>query len=319
MTVWRDLRAVQVDGPTVVTIGNFDGVHLGHRTVLNQARRAAWDLGGRSDGRAPVVTVTFDPHPMAVLAPDQAPPQLTTLERRLELLAGAGADHVLVLGFDRSVAAWSPGEFVRRVLLGALHAGAVVVGANFRYGARAAGTVDTLRTDGSALGFGVQPVELGVGAGQAPWSSTAARNAVTRGDMGAAAGVLGRDHAVDGVVVEGDHRGRALGYPTANVPAPSTVVVPADGVYAGTLRRLDRPDAPELPAAISVGTNPTFAGVARRIEAYVLDRDDLELYGVPVRIAFTAHLRGQERFDNVDALVAQMATDVEQTRRAVPL
>jgi riboflavin kinase/FMN adenylyltransferase len=312
VTVWRELDAVPPDlGRTVVTIGNFDGVHRGHRIVLDRARQAA---DQRGDG-TPVVVVTFNPHPMAVLAPDRAPAALTAIDQRARLLADAGGDHVLVLSFDRAMSSWSPEEFVQRVLVDALHAAVVVVGTNFRFGHRASGNVDTLRRLGPVLDFTVADLSL-VG-GDPPWSSTVVRRALERGDVEQAAAVLGRPHTVEGVVVEGDHRGRELGYPTANVPTSGMVAVPADGVYAGTLRRMDDPAAPLWPAAVSVGTNPTFDGVERRVESYVLDRDDLELYGVPVRVAFVAHLRGQVRFDGVDALVRQMADDVERSREAL--
>jgi len=312
VTVWRQLEQVPPDlGPTVVTIGNFDGVHRGHRLVLDRARTAA----GRVGPDVPVVVVTFEPHPMAVLAPDRAPVALTTMAQRTRLLAATGDEHVLVLPFDRTMAAWSPEEFVRRVLVDRLHAAVVVVGANFRFGHRASGDVDTLRRLGERLGFTVDGLDL-VG-GDPPWSSTVVRQALDRGDVETATAVLGRPHSVEGVVVEGDHRGRALGYPTANVPTSGMVAVPADGVYAGTLQRLDDDLALPLPAAISVGTNPTFGGVERRVESYVLDRDDLELYGVPVRVDFVVRLRGQVRFYGVDDLVRQMAEDVERTRIAL--
>jgi len=323
VSVWRRLIDVDLDrsgnARTVVTVGTFDGVHRGHQAVVARAVQQAWTLGGRRDGHAPVVAVTLDPHPMTVLAPDRAPMMLTRVDRRVQLLQDAGADNVLVLGFDRTVAGWSPEEFVRRVLVDGLHAGVVVVGAAFRFGARAAGTVDTLRTESAEHGFTVDAVEL-VGAGHdAPWSSTAARSAISAGDVEAAARILGRQHSVAGTVVEGEHRGRELGFPTANVPASGPVAVPADGVYAGTLRRLDEQAGAAQPAAVSVGTNPTFDGVARQIESYVLDRDDLELYGVEVEVAFGSRLRGQVRFDGVDELVAQMRVDVEQTRAALHL
>lgn len=311
MSVWRQLSAVAVDGPTAVTVGNFDGVHRGHQVVLARTLQAARHRGG-----LPAVAVTFNPHPVSVLVPGRAPSALTDVDRRAELLGSVGVDHVLVLAFDLAVAAWSPAEFVHRVLVDALHAGVVVVGADFRFGARAAGDVAALRTQGARLGFAVEAVELATGAHNEPWSSSAVRSALARGDVGAAARVLGRDHAVRGVVVVGDRRGRQLGYPTANVPAAESAAVPADGVYAGTLRRLDGGGADALPAAISVGTNPTFDGASRRIEAYVLGRDDLDLYGVPVEIAFRRHLRAQVRFDDVDRLVDQMARDVDDTRAA---
>ena len=317
MSVWHRLSDVDLDpagGKTVVTVGTFDGVHRGHKEVIARAVEQAWTLGGRRDGHAPVVAVTFEPHPISVLAPERVPTVLTTVGRRVQLLQQAGADHVLVMGFDRSVAAWSPEEFVRRVLVDGVRAGVVVVGAAFRFGARAAGTVDTLRTEGAEHGFTVHAVDLVGDTRGAAWSSTAVRAAIAAGDVEAAALILGRHHSIDGVVVEGARRGRALGFPTANVPASGLVAVPADGVYAGTLRRLDAPDAVALPAAVSIGTNPTFDGVGRQVESYVLDRDDLELYGVEVEVAFGSRLRGQVRFDGVDELIAQMRVDVEQTR-----
>lgn len=309
MSVWRQLGAVSVEMPTVVTVGNFDGVHRGHQAVL--ARCAAQSRGRHG---APVAAVTFDPHPLAVLAPERAPQMLTDLDQRIELLVANGVDHVVVLAFDQAMASWSPGEFVNRVLVDALHAEAVVVGADFRFGARAAGSVDTLTSEGNARGFAVDGVDLATGQRATPWSSSAVRAALADGDVSTATRILGRHHAVRGVVVEGDRRGRELGYPTANVPAPDSVAVPADGVYAGTARRLDDRDAIDLPAAISVGTNPTFANVSRRIEAYVLGRDDLDWYGATVEVTFHARLRAQVRFDGVTELMAQMVRDVEDTR-----
>jgi riboflavin kinase/FMN adenylyltransferase len=308
MSVWYDLGEVPADlGRTVVTVGNFDGVHKGHRVVIARARSVAATVGG-----LPVVAVTFDPHPMQVLLPERAPRRLTSIDHRCQLLNEAGAEHVLVLPFDRDMASWAPEEFIRRVLVGSLGARAVVVGENFRFGARAAGTTATLAETGARVGFEVTALEL---AGAAhPWSSSFVRRALAEGDVVEAARALGRDHSVRGAVVEGDKRGRELGFPTANVPTDGRTAVPLDGVYAGWLRRLDEADAPALPAAISVGTNPTFDGVQHRVESYVLDRTDLELYGVPVEVSFVERLRGQERYDGVEALVAQMRLDVDQAR-----
>ncbi|MGH3423283.1 MAG: bifunctional riboflavin kinase/FAD synthetase, partial [Nocardioidaceae bacterium] len=277
MNFWRPIdgaRTAWAGGPSVVTIGTFDGVHRGHQYVLGRARDLSESLG--PGARLPVLAVTFDPHPMRVFAPDRAPVQVTSVGRRIELLKAAGADEVLVLAFDRQMAALTPQEFVERVLVDELHVAGVVVGENFRFGARAAGDVGFLRECSLRYGFSVVGLEL-EGAEQ-PWSSTYVRAAIADGDVAEAARALGRFHAVGGVVVEGDRRGREMGFPTANVPASTEVAVPADGVYAGWLRRLDVDGAP-MPAAISVGTNPTFDGVERRVEAYVLDRDDLELYG----------------------------------------
>jgi riboflavin kinase/FMN adenylyltransferase len=304
--IWRSLDEVPADlGRTVVVIGNFDGVHLGHQHVLARAQEVA------AERRLTVVAVTFDPHPMAVLRPEHAPVQLTTIEARAELLTAAGADHVLAVPFDRDMAGWSPEHFVQRVLVDALHAAAVVVGANFRFGSRAAGDVATLRTVGETAGFEV--VGLALDGGPMVWSSTYVRQCLAAGDVAGAAEALGRPYAVRGTVVRGDQRGRELGFPTANVPTDGLTAAPADGVYAGWLRRLDTGET--YPAAISVGTNPTFDGVRyRRVESYVLDRVDLELYGIEVEVSFVDRLRGMVAFESVDRLVAQMNDDVDRAR-----
>ena len=309
MQVWRSLDEVPDGiGPTVVVIGNFDGVHRGHQSVIGRAREVA-DREGLA-----LVAVTFDPHPMAVLRPEHAPSALTTLDVRVALLADVGVDHVFALPFSREIAAWSPEEFVDRVLVDGLHAGAVVVGANFRFGSRAAGDLATLVEAGASRGFVAEGVALD--GGPQVWSSTYIRTCLTAGDVAGAAEALGRPFAVRGVVVVGDRRGRELGYPTANVPIAAGMAVPADGVYAGWLTRLDSGE--RFPAAISVGTNPTFAGDRdRRVEAYALDRDDLELYGVEIEIAFAERLRGMVRFDGIEPLLETMADDVRRTREVL--
>lgn len=305
MRVWRSLDQVPADlGRTVVVIGNFDGVHLGHQHVIARAREVA-DAAGVN-----LVAVTFDPHPMAVLRPDHAPLTLTGIEARCELLEQAGADDVLVLPFSREIAAWTPQEFISRVIVDGLHARAVVVGANFRFGNRASGDVGTLSIGGQEHDFTVEPIALD--GGPQVWSSTYVRTCLVAGDVEGAAEALGRPYSVSGTVVKGDQRGRELGFPTANVPTHG-IAAPADGVYAGWLRRLT--DADALPAAISVGTNPTFDGErARRVEAYVLDRTDLDLYGVAVEISFVARIRGMVAFEGIEALVETMKGDVVKTR-----
>lgn len=314
MPVWRSRVEVPDDlGHTVVTIGNFDGVHLGHRHVISHARR----LGERL-AIAHVVAVTFDPHPIAVLRPEHAPPTLTDLDHRVELLLAAGVDDVLILPFTREVAEWSPEQFVEDVLVDTLHAAAVVVGANFRFGRRAAGDVALLRELGAHHEFLAEGVPLE--GGPQVWSSTYIRTCLAAGDVEGAAEALGYPVTARGTVVEGDRRGRELGYPTANVPTRSTAV-PADGVYAGWLRIIDGPGmglGPEegMPAAISVGVNPTFAGERdRRVEAYVIDRGDIDLYGREVEIVFAHRLRGMQRFASVEELTAAMADDVERARK----
>jgi riboflavin kinase / FMN adenylyltransferase len=300
--IWRSLDDVPVDlGRTVVTVGNFDGVHLGHQHVLRVARDVA-DAEGLS-----VVAVTFDPHPMVVLRPEHAPTMISGLPERARLLNDAGADDVLALPFDREMASWSPHEFCRLVLSEVLHATMVVVGENFRYGSKAAGDIGSLAASGEELGF--RAVGVPLDGGPEVWSSTYVRTCLAAGDVASAAQALGRPFVVRGVVVEGDRRGRALGFPTANVSTRNVTAVPADGVYAGWLRRLDTGE--RYPAAISVGTNPTFAGEReRRVESYVLDRDDLELYGVEVEVSFVDRIRGMVRFDGVDELVDWMRQDV---------
>ncbi len=308
MTIWHSVDQVPADvvaGGTAVTVGNFDGVHRGHRAVVARTRAVAERSG------LIVVAVTFEPHPMAVLRPDHAPQMLTTVEERTVLLTEAGVDHVLALPFDREMAAWSPQEFVDRVLVEALHARVVVVGANFRFGHRASGDVAFLRAAGERAGFTAEGVELD--GGPQVWSSTYVRTCLAAGDVAGAAEALGRPFSVRGLVVRGDQRGRELGYPTANVPTGGLTAAPADGVYAGRLRRTDTGET--FPAAISVGTNPTFDGVReRRVESYVLDRDDLDLYDVEVEVSFVERLRGMVAFDGVAPLVAQMADDVRRAR-----
>ena len=306
MHIWDSIEEVPPDlGRTVVVIGNFDGVHLGHRHVISRAREIA-DRDGLT-----LVAVTFDPHPMAVLRPEHAPSSLTSIATRPDLLAEAGVDDVFALPFDRGVAAWTPEEFVQRVLVDALHASVVVVGANFRFGHRAAGDVATLRALGEADDFVAEGIPLD--GGPQVWSSTYVRTCLATGDVAGAAEALGRPFTVRGVVVRGDQRGRELGFPTANVPTGVLSAAPADGVYAGWLRRLDTSET--FPAAISVGTNPTFDGDReRRVESYVLDRSDLELYDVEVEVAFVERLRGMVRFESVDKLVAQMDDDVARAR-----
>ncbi|MGN0066002.1 MAG: bifunctional riboflavin kinase/FAD synthetase [Nocardioides sp.] len=312
MQIWRSVEQVPADlGSAVVTIGNFDGVHRGHRHVLRQARSTAERLGADR-----VVAVTFDPHPIAVLRPDHAPPTLTSIRHRAQLLEEAGVDAVLVVPFDRAIAGWTPQEFFDRIVRETLHAVAVVVGANFRFGRLAAGDVATLTTLGAEHGIEVEGVALD--GGPQVWSSTYVRHCLATGDVAGAAEALDRPFTVSGVVIRGDQRGRDLGFPTANVPTPADEAAPADGVYAGWLTRLDTQE--RFPAAISVGTNPTFAGEReRRVESYVLDRDDLELYGVEVEVAFIERLRGMVAFEGIEKLIETMHDDVRRTREILGL
>ncbi|MDX6278454.1 MAG: riboflavin kinase / adenylyltransferase [Nocardioidaceae bacterium] len=309
VAIWREYEGAAVapsDHPTLVSIGNFDGVHRGHQAVLAQCRTHHAEL--------PIAAVTFDPHPLAVVAPERAPRRLTTFERRVELLRAHGADEVRVLAFDSEMASWSPDDFVRRVIVEQLHAELVVVGENFRFGHKAAGDLAFLREAGARHGFDVEGLAIVSDGGAL--SSTRVRELVAAGDLPGAALVLGRPHEVSGVVRRGDQRGRELGFPTANVPVDESYAVPPDGVYAGWLVR---GDGERLPAAISVGTNPTFDGVERRVESYVLDRTDLDLYGEAIRVEFVERLRGMVAYEGVEPLIAQMHDDVAQTRRLLGL
>ncbi|WP_426566555.1 bifunctional riboflavin kinase/FAD synthetase [Angustibacter sp. McL0619] len=315
MERWNDLDDVPTDlGATVVTLGNFDGVHAGHRAVLGRVTELA------RAKRALAVAITFHPHPMAVLFPDRAPQLVTSLDQRLDLMAAVGLDATLVMRFTPEVAQWSPEHFVREVLVDRLHTAVVVVGADTRFGHRNSGDVQTLRELGVQLGFEVEVLaDLTPQASPDRWSSTGVREALAAGDVDEAARALGRPHRVTGTVVHGDHRGRELGFPTANLGPDSEGMVPADGVYAGWLLRpeLDETEQRVLPAAVSIGTNPTFDGTQRRVEAYVLDRTDLDLYGERIGLELVQRLRPTLRFEDVDRLVAQMRLDVQECREVL--
>ena len=310
---WYGLDEVPSDwGKSVVTIGVFDGVHRGHQRIVARAA----EIGAQR--RLPVVAITFDPHPDEVVRPGSHPPFLCSARRRAELLASLGADAVCVIPFTLEFSRLDPDEFVRIVLVDRLHAAAVVVGEDFRFGHKAAGDVALLGKLGEKYEFSVEGLPL-VADGTAI-SSTTIRGLLADGDVTAAARLLGRPHRVEGIVVRGHQRGRALGFPTANLEMPPHTAIPADGIYAGWLARLDADggNAQRWPAAISIGTNPTFGAGERTVEAYALDRSDLDLYGVHAAIDFTARLRGTLRFDSVEELVTQMRRDVDQVRTALP-
>jgi riboflavin kinase/FMN adenylyltransferase len=308
---WRGLEDVPRDwGRSVVTIGSYDGVHRGHQLIIGRAVERARELGLKS------VVVTFDPHPSEVVRPGSHPPLLAAHHRRAELMEGLGVDALLILPFTSEFSKLSPGDFIRTVLVDALHAKVVVEGPNFRFGHKAAGDVEFLTAMGLKYDYDVDVVDLYVtgaaGAGL-PFSSTLARRLVAEGDVEGAMEILGRPHRVEGVVVRGAQRGRDLGYPTANVETLPHTAIPADGVYAGWLDV----DGEAMPAAISVGTNPTFDGTSRTVEAYAIDRVGLDLYGLHVAVDFLAYLRGMEKFDTIDALLERMADDVKRARELV--
>ncbi len=308
---WNGVADVPADwGRCVVTIGVFDGVHRGHQKIIARAAETGRELD------LPLVVVTFDPHPDEVVRPGSHPPALCSTRFRVELLGRFGADAVLVVPFNYELSQLPAEDFVRTVLVDGLHAAAVVIGEDFRFGHKAAGNVALLSELGEKYEFTAQGVPLLTDHGVRV-SSSWIRELLAAGDVVAAAVELGRPHRVEGVVVRGQQRGRALGFPTANAEPPPYSAIPADGVYAGWLASLTPTDGAEVdrwPAAISVGTNPTFDGTDRTVEAYVLDRDDLDLYGLHVAVEFAQLLRGQVRFTSVDELIAQMRQDVAAAR-----
>ncbi len=295
----------------MVTIGAYDGVHLGHQAVIREVNELAAACGCKS------VVVTFDQHPAVVVRPESAPMLLTDTALKLELLATTGIDGTYVVHFDEKQAAEEPADFVRRVLVDALGVRTVVVGEDFHFGRHRSGNVALLRELGAECDFDVQPMPLvaRIDGIDEPISSTAIRRALAGGDVEIAAQMLGRPFEARGVVVPGDQRGRLLGFPTANVVVPSEICRPADGVYAGWY---ERPDGSVHACAMNLGRRPTFyehAG-ASMLEAHLLDFDG-ELYGEQARVRFTNFLRSERKFDGVDALVAQVKLDIEHARAAL--
>ena len=291
---------------TVVVIGVFDGVHKGHQALLNRAKEIA-------DGRS-ILALTFDPHPRTVFAPDSVPPMLTTLADRVELLKIHNADQVAVIKFNEQFAAMSPEKFVEDILVKQLNAGTIIVGKNFTYGAKAAGTVETLIESGVTHNFSVDVQEL---AGEEEIiSSSRIRNLVLEGKVTEARELLSRPHRLDGIVVHGEKRGREIGYPTANLGKIGGQTIPADGIYAGWLTV----GINFWPAAISIGTNPTFEGDrGRQVEAYALDQEGLDLYDKEASIEFGWFLRPTLKFDSLDALLVQMKKDCDRARELTEL
>jgi riboflavin kinase/FMN adenylyltransferase len=296
---------------TVVTIGAFDGVHLGHQALLRMVRERAAERG------LPTALVTFDRHPAQVVRPESAPKLLTSLGQKLELLEGTGlVDHAVVLTFDEQRRRESAEDFVTQVLEGCLHARLVVVGADFHFGNGRRGNVALLERMGRDLGFdvvGLDLVRAAEDADRVTYSSTLVRQRLADGDVRGAAEILGRVHEVRGTVVEGDRRGRELGFPTANVAVPEEICLPAGGIYAGTFTGTD---GAARPAAISLGHRPTFYTdqAYLLLEAYLLDFNG-DLYGQAASVGFVERIRAEERFDSVEALVAAMHRDVEAARR----
>jgi len=306
MRRWRGYQSAPAGwGRSVVTIGVFDGVHTGHQRTIGHAVGRARELG------LPSLVLTFDPHPSEVVRPGSHPAVLTSPARKAELIEELGVDVLCVQPFTLDFSRMSADEFVHDMLVEHLHAALVVVGENFRFGNKAAGDVALLARLGRTFGFAVEPAPLVTADGMV-YSSTYVRACVAAGDVTTAAKVLGRPHRVEGIVVRGDQRGRQLGFPTANLLTARFTAVPADGVYAAWLVR----GSQRLPAAVSIGTNPTFSGQDRRVEAYVLDFDG-DLYGERLALDFVARLRPTLRFDDVAGLVTAIEADVARTREVL--
>ena len=291
-------------GGHVVTIGFFDGVHLGHQAVIRSAQ--AW---GERIG-LPVAVVTFEPHPAQVLRPDSAPKLLTDIDQKLGLLESLGVDATVVVPFDQTRANETADEFVDSVLVRALDAKVIVVGGDFHFGKNRGGSIELLEAVGADHGFEVEGINLFSQTGLSPVSSTLIRLAVSEGRVDDAAEMLGRTHTVKGLVVKGDQRGRTIGFPTANVAVPNQLIMPGDGVYAGWYLR---PDRSRHPAAINIGKRPTFVQGAEHsvVEAHLIDFND-DLYGELAEVELVQRLRAEQRFDGIEALIAQLQRDVSQ-------
>ena len=332
--IWNGLDEVPADlAGSVVTIGVFDGVHRGHQTLITSAATKARELG------VPAVMVTFDPHPRAIFDPQNTPPLLATVEQRAISAERYGIDAMLVIAFDEEIISWDPEQYFRTILLDKLGAKAVEVGENFTFGSQATGTSTTMRelgekydVDVTVHGLLVDEGDTGDGAEGSDCHTVCSswiRDRLSEGDVASAAGAIGRNFTVRGVVTRGAGRGgAALGFPTANLYFPDSQALPVDGVYAGDLRILpthkdpvgsevgDMPVDEHLPAAISVGTNPTFGDQTRSVEAFVLDHE-ADLYGRTVTVSFVDHIRGMETYTDMDSLITAINNDVDATRRLV--
>jgi riboflavin kinase/FMN adenylyltransferase len=296
--------------PCVLVVGNFDGVHRGHQAVLVEAVQVA-----ESRGLMPAV-LTFDPHPAAIVGVG-APPALTTLERRAELMGALGVERVLVRPFDASFAAWQAERFARELIAGVLRAQVVVVGQNFRFGAKRAGDLDLLRSLGAELGFEVLVHSIASDA-HGPFSSTRARDAIAAGDLAEAESVLGRPHELSGPVVHGDERGRTINFPTANIdPVPE--MLPPDGVYAVRVDEIDDGVASPLAGGVTnIGVRPTVGDGKRTVETFVLGFSG-DLYGAALRLHLIARLREEKKFASLDELKVQIIQDCAEARRRLGL
>ncbi|MBC7723651.1 MAG: bifunctional riboflavin kinase/FAD synthetase [Burkholderiaceae bacterium] len=291
-------------GPAAVTFGKFDGMHTGHRTVIGTLRAAAAERGLSS------TVLTFDRNPLALLDPPRCPESIVSNDQKRELIAAAGVDTMLQLPFDRVLSSMSATDFVETIIVGALRAKVVLVGPGTRFGSRGAGDFALLVALGERHGFEVRQLELHRDPDGLPVSSTRIRTLLAEGHVAAAGRLLGRHPSVRSMVVHGQQRGRALGYPTANLAPNLEGFIPADGVYAGLLTV----DGQKMPSAVSIGNNPTFEGVPeKQVEAHVLDAD-LDLYDHIVELEFVDFIRGMVKYSTLEALIAQMGDDTERVR-----
>lgn len=305
LTFFSPAEVPQGFGPSAVTIGKFDGVHSGHRAVIERLRAVA-----AAQGLASAV-VTFDRHPLSLLRPDLCPPALLSNAQKLEKLGSTGLDATLMVTFDEEFSRLSAEEFVTRILVEAMHARIVLVGNDFRFGAHALGTVDRLKEFGAQYGFEVLVIEDVAPSGQRRASSTWVRELLGEGRVTDAAALLGALPTIRAEVVHGQERGRTLGYPTANLSPDIEGYIPADGVYAAWLTA----DGVRYPAAVSIGNNPTFEGVPdKQVEAHVIDQT-LDLYGATVEVSFVEFIRGMRKFSGADALAEQMGVDEARIRQ----
>ncbi|QNE46474.1 bifunctional riboflavin kinase/FAD synthetase [Glaciihabitans sp. INWT7] len=306
MKFFASLAEVPADfGPSAVTIGKFDGVHSGHRSVIARLRLEAAEAGLVS------TVLTFDRHPLALLSPDARPESLTSNEQKREVLETTGIDAVVMIEFTHDFSVQEPQDFVTDVLVGTLHAKLVFIGPDFKFGHRGLGSIELLERLGLEYGFEVRMIEAVRPLGDRVISSTWIRDLLAEGRVAEAASLLERLPTVRGIVVPGERRGRELGYPTANLARAVEGYVPADGVYAAYATV----DGRTMPAAVSIGNNPTFVGVPdKQIEAHLLD-EDLDLYGKTVEIAFVEYIRGMEKFASVEELVTQMTHDEARVRQ----
>jgi len=310
--VITDLSVAPFPGErTVLTIGVYDGVHVGHRTVISQVRERAAREGAKS------VVVTFDRHPLSIVRPEAAPRLLANLDQKLELLESTGVDAVVIVPFNDVQANETPVEFVERVLVNSLAAKVVIVGSDFHFGHMRQGNVTLLKEMGERHDFVCDPVVLVPRADgiDEPVSSTAIRRALAGGEIDTASRMLGRPYEVRGTVVTGDQRGRTIGFPTANVQIPNGMCMPSDGVYAGLYTR---PDGTEYATAINLGRRPTFYAnqEASLLEAYLMDFSG-DLYDEDASVKFLAFLRSEKQFSGIDELKQQLQLDIEHARQAV--